>query len=174
MAHKDNKHPVNQDTYTHNIDRNNARSLDRRGFMKTLVGSAGVFALSTLPWGTIAAKRLISGEKNEFPKQKIGLVADVTVGESIDFTYPKKHNGALMIRLGKDHFVAYQNACTHLQCPVFWEPESGDMICPCHHGVFDAATGDAIAGPPTRALPEIKLKIEGGVIYAVGVKPYDT
>lgn len=174
MVNKDDKHPFDEDTYTHNIDRNNARSLDRRGFMKTLVGSAGLFALSTLPWGTIAAKRLILNEQRKFPKQKIGRISEIAVGESIDFAYPKDHEGALLIRLKKDHFVAYQNACTHLQCPVFWQPDSGDMICPCHHGVFDVTNGDAIAGPPTRALPEIELQIEDGIVYAVGVKAYET
>lgn len=48
---KNNKIPFNEDNYTHNIERNNERKLDRRGFMKTLVGAAGVFAISSLPWG---------------------------------------------------------------------------------------------------------------------------
>ncbi|CAH0321535.1 hypothetical protein SRABI80_04846 [Peribacillus frigoritolerans] len=34
---KNNKIPFNEDNYTHNIERDNERKLDRRGFMKTLV-----------------------------------------------------------------------------------------------------------------------------------------
>ena len=58
MTDKNNKIPFNEDNYTHNINRNNERKLDRRGFMKTLVGAAGVFAVSSLPWGAVAAKEL--------------------------------------------------------------------------------------------------------------------
>ena len=36
---KNNQIPFNEDNYTHNIERNNERKLDRRGFMKTLVGA---------------------------------------------------------------------------------------------------------------------------------------
>jgi nitrite reductase/ring-hydroxylating ferredoxin subunit len=161
------------DNYTHNINRNNERRLDRRGFMKTLVGSAGLFAVSTLPWGAIAAKELMGFGGKKSLEKEIAKVNDVAIGEAIDFAYPADHNGAIMIRLSEDEFVAYQSACTHLQCPVFWEKSSGDMICPCHHGVFDAQTGSPTAGPPRRALPTIELKIEGGTIYAVRVKPYD-
>ena len=45
MTDKNNKIPFEEDNYTHNINRNNERKLDRRGFMKTLVGAAGVFAV---------------------------------------------------------------------------------------------------------------------------------
>lgn len=165
--------PFQEDNYTHNIDRNMERNLDRRGFMKTLVGSAGLFAVSTLPWGAVAAKELMGiGEKSS-QRKEIAKVNAVKVGDAVEFGYPADHNGALMIRLTEEKFVAYQSACTHLQCPVFWEKSSGDMICPCHHGVFDVETGAAVAGPPRRALPEIELQEEDGTIYAVRVKPYE-
>lgn len=167
------KSPFNEDNYTHNIDQNRERSLDRRGFMKTLVGSAGLFAVSTLPWGAVAAKELMGFGGKESVKQKIAEVDDVAVGKAVDFQYPSKHDGAIMIRLSEDKFVAYLSSCTHLECPVFWEESSGDMVCPCHNGIFDAETGAAVAGPPRRALPEIELNIEDGTIYAVRVKPYD-
>lgn len=174
MTKKENENLLtDDDNYTHNIDRNNERSLDRRGFMKTLVGSAGLFAVSTLPWGAVAAKELMGFGDKETPAKEIAKVNDVAIGDAVDFRYPADHDGAIMIRLSEDKFVAYQSACTHLQCPVFWDEPSGDMICPCHNGIFDAETGAAVAGPPRRALPSIELKVEEGTIYAVRVKPYD-
>ena len=59
MSNKNNKIPFEEDNYTHNIHRNNERMLDRRGFMKTMVGAAGLFAVSSLPWGAVAAKELM-------------------------------------------------------------------------------------------------------------------
>lgn len=174
MTHKNKEKPFDEDNYTHNIDRNNERSLDRRGFMKTLVGSAGLFAVSTLPWGAVAAKELMGNDEKGFPTQKVAEVSAVAVGQAVEFNYPKDHEGAILIRLEENRFVAYQNACTHLQCPVFWEESSNNMICPCHHGVFDPGTGSPTSGPPRRALPEIELEINDGIIYAVRVKPYES
>jgi len=173
MVGKNNKIPFEEDNYTHNIHRNNERMLDRRGFMKTLVGAAGLFAVSSLPWGAVAAKELLGLGDKEYPKMKIANVRDVAVGDSVKFAFPSEHDSALLIRLGENQYAAYQNACTHLRCPVFWVKEEGEMVCPCHHGKFDAYTGAPTAGPPRRPLPEIKVKVENGVIYAVRVKRYD-
>jgi Rieske Fe-S protein len=45
---------------------------------------------------------------------------------------------------------------------------SGQLHCPCHRGYFDMHTGQPLAGPPRRPLPRIALKVQDGVIYAVG------
>ncbi|MBS4205920.1 ubiquinol-cytochrome c reductase iron-sulfur subunit [Lederbergia citrea] len=173
MNDKNNKVPFAEDNYTHNINRNMERKLDRRGFMKTLVGAAGLFAVSSLPWGAVAAKELMGLDDKEYPHKKIVDVSKIAVGEAVDFKFPAEHDSAILIRLSEKKFVAYQNACTHLRCPVFWEKDAGNMICPCHHGVFDAQTGVPTAGPPRRPLPGIEIKVEGGTVYAVRVKRYE-
>ncbi|MBP2239551.1 nitrite reductase/ring-hydroxylating ferredoxin subunit [Cytobacillus eiseniae] len=170
---KNNKIPFNEDNYTHNIERNNERKLDRRGFMKTLAGAAGVFAVSSLPWGAVAAKELIGLGEKEYPKQKIIDESKLAVGDAFEFKFPGEHDDAIIIRLAEDRYVAYQNACTHLRCPVFWVKEQNQMVCPCHHGFFDVETGAPTAGPPRRPLPEIQVKVENGAIYAVRVKRYE-
>ncbi|WP_059106067.1 Rieske (2Fe-2S) protein [Shouchella shacheensis] len=174
MTDRNNKHPFNEDNYTHNIDRNHERTLDRRSFMKTLVGAAGVFAVGTLPWGGVAAKELLGFGESDQQRQKIANIADIPVGSSVDFTFPSDKDSAILIRLGENSFVAYQNACTHLLCPVFWDKEKDEMICPCHHGAFSARTGEATAGPPRRALPEIELQVDHSAVYAIKVKRYET
>ncbi|WP_233880059.1 Rieske (2Fe-2S) protein [Virgibacillus halodenitrificans] len=173
MAEKKNTVRVEDDNYTHNIDRNNERALDRRGFMKTLVGAAGVFAVSSLPWGTIAAKELMGLADKEYPEHKIADIKDVKVGDSVEFHYPSEHDSAVLIRLGENEFVAYQNACTHLRCPVYWVKDQQEMVCPCHHGKFDVKTGAPTAGPPRRPLPEIIVKAKQGSVFAVRVKRYE-
>lgn len=173
MTDKNNRIPFEEDNYTHNIDRNNERRLDRRSFMKTMVGAAGLFAVSSLPWGTLAAKELIGLGHKQYPKHEISKLEKISVGEAVKFAFPAEHDSALLIRLSDTKFVAYQNACTHLRCPVYWVKEEGEMICPCHEGKFDVHTGSPTAGPPRRPLPEIELKVENGTIYAVGVKRYE-
>lgn len=170
---KNNKVPYNEDNYTHNIRKNNERTLDRRGFMKTMVGAAGVFAISTLPWGGLAAKELAGLGQKSHPKMKIADVQALKVGEAVEFAYPGEHDSALLIRLGENEYKAYQNACTHLKCPVFWNGEDKKMVCPCHHGFFDPKSGAPTGGPPRRPLPEIIVAVEGPTIYATGVKRYE-
>lgn len=58
------------------------------------------------------------------------------------------------------------NVCTHLSCAVLYKGD-GKLHCPCHDGLFDAATGNVLAGPPPRPLSLIQLAIHDGTIYAV-------
>lgn len=173
MTDKNNKIPFDEDNYTHNINRNNERKLDRRGFMKTLVGAAGVFAISSIPWGAMAAKELGGLSDKKYPKHKITNVKSIAIGDAVDFSFPGEHDSAILIRLSENNYVSYQNACTHLRCPVFWDKNESEMVCPCHHGKFNVKTGEPIAGPPRRPLPEIQVKVENGAIYAVRVKRYE-
>jgi Rieske Fe-S protein len=171
---KNGRIPFPEDNYTHNIRKLGERKLDRRGFMKMVVGAAGVFAVSTLPWGTIAFNELSGLKKKSYEPKKIADTSELKVGDAIEFSYPGEHDSALLVRLGENEYVAYQNACTHLKCPVFWSKEDGELLCPCHHGIFDVHTGKPTAGPPKRPLPEILLKAENGSVYATGVKRYET
>lgn len=173
MSNRNNKIPFEENNYTHNINRNNERSLDRRGFMKTLAGAAGVFAVASVPWGAVAAKELMGLSEKEYPHQRIVNVQDIAVGDSVGFYFPSEHDSAVLIRLEENKYVAYQNACTHLRCPVYWVKEENEMICPCHHGVFDVQTGVPTAGPPRRPLPGIEVKVEDGAVFAVKVKRYE-
>lgn len=172
--HNNDKIPFEENNYTHNIRKAGERRLDRRGFMKTMVGAAGIFAVSTMPWGALAVKELTGLGSKSHPKQKLANANDLKIGEAIEFAYPGEHDAALLVRLGENEFKAYQNACTHLKCPVFWSKEEGRLVCPCHHGFFDVKTGKPTAGPPQRPLPEVVLSKEQGAIYATGVKRYET
>ncbi len=57
------------------------------------------------------------------------------------------------------------NHCAHLGCPVRWMPEEGEILCPCHGGVFDI-NGDHTGGPPAHGLWRYVSQIrEDGSIY---------
>ncbi len=69
-----------------------------------------------------------------------------------------------------DGIVAYSAVCTHLGCIVSqWVADKGAALCPCHGGTFELKTGARIvAGPPPRPIPQLPLKVEGGVLVAAG------
>ncbi|MFO0745349.1 MAG: Rieske (2Fe-2S) protein [Myxococcota bacterium] len=99
----------------------------------------------------------------------IARVADLAVGGVRVFQYPAGSPPRILVRLDAERFVAYDQACTHLSCPVVAEPKQGKLHCPCHNGWFDLASGRPVAGPPRRALPRVTLVIEDGVVYATGI-----
>jgi Rieske Fe-S protein len=104
-----------------------------------------------------------------FQREAIARFDDIAVGESMVFGYPTESDQRVLVRLGEEQFVAYDQKCTHLLCPVFPRPEEGVLHCPCHNGYFDIGDGRPIAGPPRRPLPRVELEIDNGVIYATNV-----
>lgn len=48
---------------------------------------------------------------------------------------------------------AFQDECTHAACSLSdGEIDGGHVVCPCHMGTFDVATGAVVSGPPKRPL----------------------
>ncbi len=67
------------------------------------------------------------------------------------------------------------NHCTHLGCPVRWIEDLGEILCPCHGGIYDI-NGDYVGGPPPRGLYNYTFEIRqhGGipVKHEFDGKPY--
>jgi quinol---cytochrome c reductase iron-sulfur subunit, bacillus type len=57
--------------------------------------------------------------------------------------------------------VAFSVNCTHLGCPVRWEPGANLFMCPCHGGVY-YANGDVAGGPPPRPLHRYPVRLRDG------------
>jgi Rieske Fe-S protein len=139
--------------------------VNRRQMLRWSVGVAGtLFAMTGLLAGLGFARARTRGEP------KAIIAADrIEVGGVHYFDYPGTDvkDRAILLRLEENRYVAYNRVCTHLSCEVYWDPEAGEIHCPCHNGRFQPETGEVIAGPPPRPLPVIRLRNEGGTIYAV-------
>jgi Rieske Fe-S protein len=59
---------------------------------------------------------------------------------------------------------AFSAICTHQGCHVN-RIAGGQIFCPCHGSIFDAATGKVVGGPAPRPLPRVKITIRGGEVY---------
>jgi len=139
----------------------------RRDFAKFLVLTSGAFVAGQA-W--IAAKSLLRKTHPAPTRQKIGSLAALQVGTATMFAYPTASDPCLLIRTRDGKLLAYSQKCTHLSCAVVPAIDQGLILCPCHDGVFDLATGRNLAGPPPRPLPAIELEVDGDDIYATGVK----
>lgn len=138
----------------------------RRDTLRFLLGTAGALFVAT---GALA----IVGNLPAGPNVKavpIAAVGELGADEWKVFNFPDQYAQGILINLPGKGLVAYSDVCTHLSCAVIYEGH-GRLHCPCHEGLFDAATGDVVAGPPTRPLPLISLAIHNGTIYAVKETP---
>lgn len=64
-------------------------------------------------------------------------------------------------RTMEQQFVVFAVNCTHLGCPVNWQPEANIFLCPCHGGVY-YSDGSVAGGPPPRALFRYDTRIVNG------------
>ncbi len=137
--------------------------ITRRDLLHFLVAGSGVVFLAT---GALA----ILGALPAGPDVKAVPVAKVDeLAENAwkVFDFPDQYAQGILINLPEKGLVAYSDVCTHLSCAVLYDDATHQLHCPCHEGYFDPATGNVVAGPPTRPLPLIQLAIHDGTIYAV-------
>ncbi|MEW6296281.1 MAG: Rieske (2Fe-2S) protein, partial [Thermodesulfobacteriota bacterium] len=96
-------------------------------------------------------------------------MADIPVGGSLLFEYPARSPARVLVRVDEETFVAYEQQCAHLLCPVIPQAEQRQLHCPCHQGYFDLMTGRPLAGPPRRPLARVTLEVRDGSVYATGI-----
>ncbi|MBT2758680.1 Rieske 2Fe-2S domain-containing protein [Mesobacillus foraminis] len=148
-----------------NLNRKDDVNLNRRAFLKASFGATVAIGLATTPFGVFSYMRDADGKVK---RVEIADTKELAIGESKNFAYPTEDEPALLVRTPDDQYVAYNNKCTHLQCPVFYEHKENVLLCPCHKGYFDVNNGHPVAGPPQRELPKILLEVKNGKVYAVG------
>jgi len=141
--------------------------VSRRDLIKYVVLTSGAFAVGQ---AYIVLKTLQNKAQSLYPRSLIADVEELPVGGAKTFTYPEGSTPRLLVRTGPEAFVAYDQQCTHLQCPVVPKVREGKIHCPCHNGWFDLKTGAPTAGPPRRPLPRVLLEVQDATVYAVGVE----
>ncbi len=140
--------------------------LTRREFIKFLLLTSAAFAVGQI-WFLV--RDLLEQQERPSP-QVITRVEDIPVGGSLIFKYPADSPARLLVRVDEETFVAYEQQCTHLTCPVIPQVEVGELHCPCHEGVFDLRTGRPLSGPPRRPLARVTLVIQDGDVVATGIE----
>jgi Rieske Fe-S protein len=139
----------------------------RRDFTKFLVVTSAAFAAGQL---YIAAKAQVGRAEGKPAARRVAALADLPVGGVLTFEYPAAHDTCIVMRPTEGEFVAYSQKCTHLSCAVVPDAEKKCLKCPCHEGLFDAATGRPLSGPPRRPLPVVHVERRGDELWATGVE----
>ena len=150
------------------------RRLTRRRFIQS-TGAAGVGAAAS----SVVGPRSASAESMGYPVKPIIALAELAPGTTLPFSYPDDRSPALLLRMTEESIsgvgpdasiVAFSSLCTHKGCPVSFRPEHRLLICPCHWSTFDPMkAGGLVIGQASQALPRIELRIDSGVVTAIGV-----
>jgi len=67
---------------------------------------------------------------------------------------------AILVRTSGGDFKAFTAVCTHLECTVQYKPETSQIWCACHNGLYDLA-GNVVSGPPPRPLEAFTVNLRG-------------
>jgi nitrite reductase/ring-hydroxylating ferredoxin subunit len=134
----------------------------RREFTKFLGLTSVAFLIGTLATaGRTLAKRMLGRNSASVAVAGVG---ELPVGGYKLFRYEKDEPG-ILLRLSEDKFVAFDQRCTHLSCPVIFDPAAHQLVCPCHAGYFNAEDGRPLAGPPKRALAQLEITTQTGQVW---------
>jgi 3-phenylpropionate/trans-cinnamate dioxygenase ferredoxin subunit len=68
-----------------------------------------------------------------------------------------------LARLADGSWAAFDNDCTHEECPLAEGDLEGDrIVCYCHSSAFDVRTGAVLEGPAEAPLAVYPVRVEGG------------
>jgi nitrite reductase/ring-hydroxylating ferredoxin subunit len=68
-----------------------------------------------------------------------------------------------LARLDDGSWVAFDNSCTHEDCPLADGDLEGErVVCYCHGSEFDVRTGAVLEGPADEPLSVYPVRIEDG------------
>jgi menaquinol-cytochrome c reductase iron-sulfur subunit len=147
--------------------------ISRRIFlMKVGLGLGGVAATAVaIPViGALLAPLL---QKKKQAWRTVGAIDDFTIGSTslvkfinsdpVPYAGITAKTAAWLRRNAENDFTAFSVNCTHLGCPVRWEPEAELFMCPCHGGVY-YKDGSVAAGPPPKELTQYAVRVYNGEV----------
>jgi len=96
---------------------------------------------------------------------KIGPLNRLPEGQAALYHDPASGQPDILIRTQAGDLQAFSAVCTHAGCTVSYQ--GGQIVCPCHGGVYNTTTGAVEAGPPPSPLEKRTVTERGGEIYAL-------
>ena len=135
----------------------------RREFAKFLGLTSIAFLIGTC---AVAGRKLA---RRFFREQSSAIavagVEEMPIGGYKLFRYPTENDPCILLRLEEEKFVAFDQRCTHLSCPVYFNASSRQLICPCHEGAFSVDDGRPLAGPPKRPLAQLSVSTKNAKVW---------
>ena len=176
----------------HQEQNSGSGSVGRRAFLAGLSAGAGSVAVgvymrvavldddSGVPQAPAGAP-VLPAVATAHPGLRVTSLAELAVGDVVDFQFPTTESPASLFRLGRSaaggvgpdrDVVAFATDCTHMGCPLRGQFQREHAVlgpCPCHFTTFDLThRGMVVLGQATENLPQIILRLDGDDIIATG------
>jgi len=145
---------------------------NRRGFLIRVIQTVHASIGATLAFvvgGAVVAPSFSRREKLWLPA---GTVPQLTDGVPTAVTLRiARSDGAsemvdrrvvYLVKTG-DQLRALDSTCSHLGCRTKFNPDTKQIECPCHGGVYDT-NGNVVSGPPPSPLAQVPVRVEHGRI----------
>lgn len=136
------------------------KRMERKEFLKRTIALCGI---SLIPAGLIEScnKQNFAGPTNVNFTLDLTNSANAALKTVGGFLVA---NGVLVIRTSSTVFDALSATCTHAGCTVGYDSGSRAVVCPCHGGTYNPATGAVISGPPPSALTKYTTTLSGNIL----------
>ena len=151
--------------------------ISRRRFavLGTQVVGAGVTIMLGVPIVGFLLSPLF--RSREITEIAVGTITGVPLNTPTKFEFaftpqsawpaPQPNYAIYVVRYGQGfgQTRVFSNVCSHMQCPVRWEPTLNLFLCPCHGGLYNLE-GTNVGGPPPKPLPQWVHRIDSnGILY---------
>ncbi len=135
-----------------------AERTPRRSFLDSVLGFG--FMSSAMAMLYPVVRYLVPPPGGEPPTLSVvaARLRDVPPNTGIIFNFGNRP--ALLVRTPDGELRAFDATCTHLDCTVQYRPETSQVWCACHNGLFDLG-GGVVSGPPPRALERLSVQLRG-------------
>jgi cytochrome b6-f complex iron-sulfur subunit len=132
--------------------------ISRRRFVDYLLGTSAFATLAAVLYPIF--RFMVPPEVVEAQQNSVlaGKLAELPANSGKIFKFGSKPG--LLVRTQSGDVKAFSASCTHLDCIVQYDPNSKQIICACHNGVYDL-TGKNVSGPPPRPLDEYTVNVKG-------------
>ncbi|MEQ1822237.1 MAG: Rieske (2Fe-2S) protein [Fimbriimonadaceae bacterium] len=134
--------------------------MSRRGFIRTATLGVSLAYVTAIGYpiyrylnSPVEVSQLLAATK----EVSLDKANELAKGSVLMFRFGTRP--AMLIHHSDGSWIALDAVCTHMGCTVKFDPAANRIVCACHGGVYDAATGENVSGPPPRPLTKYEVAV---------------
>ena len=131
---------------------------DRRTFLDALLTVGFVSTVAAIAYPV--SRFVVPPESGEAATSSVVAAKAAALKPNSGIIVPFGTRPAIVVRSAEGELTAFSAVCTHLECTVQFKPDSSQIWCACHNGLYDLA-GNVVSGPPPRALTRFTVNLRG-------------
>lgn len=141
-----------------NIPTAGPTTFSRRTFLDALltVGFVSTAAAAAYP----VSRFLVPPASGEAATSSVVAGKALSLRPNSGLIFPFGTRPAIVVRTAEGELRAFSAVCSHLECTVQFKPDTSQIWCACHNGLYDLA-GNVVSGPPPRGLERFTVNLRG-------------